>query len=152
MVTILDVADFFLASQDEDAGDTISNLKLQKLCYYAQGFTLAITGVPLFNDEIQAWAHGPVIPNLYRHFREYKSSAIPKPTRDLAAIRSLFSSEQLEVLDDVNEVYGQFSAWKLRDMTHQEKPWQDAWDGTQYSVGTISQESMRSYFKTRLAS
>ena len=50
-----DVAQYFLAQMDEDAGDLISNLKLQKLVYYAQGFALALYGRPLFPERIEAW-------------------------------------------------------------------------------------------------
>ena len=151
MPTCFDVANFFLASQDEEAGDTISNLKLQKLCYYAQGFTAAITGQPLFPEKIQAWAHGPVIPDLYHKYKRFQASAIPKPETSFADIRGMFSAEQLEILDEVNAVYGQFSAWKLRDMTHNEKPWQDAFDGDKFSTREIPLSSMAAFFKTQLA-
>ena len=61
-----DVAQYFLAQMDEDAGDLISNLKLQKLVYYAQGFALALHGRPLFRERVEAWTHGaPVVPELY---------------------------------------------------------------------------------------
>ncbi|OQY42717.1 MAG: hypothetical protein B6240_13665 [Desulfobacteraceae bacterium 4572_87] len=55
---------------DEEAGDLISNLKLQKLVYYAQGFYLALYDEPLFNEPIEAWTHGPVIRELYRSYNE----------------------------------------------------------------------------------
>lgn len=151
MPTCFDVADFFLASQDEEAGDTISNLKLQKLCYYAQGFTVAVTGEPLFPELFQAWAHGPVLPNLYHAFKGYGASAIPKPERTFPEVREVFSSEQLEILDEVKEVYGQFSAWKLRDMTHHEKPWMDAFSNDPFSTTVIPLESMAAFFRTKLA-
>ena len=56
-----EIAEWFLAWAEDIEAD-ISNLKLQKLLYYAQGHYLARTGVPLFDDVIQAWAHGPVVP------------------------------------------------------------------------------------------
>ena len=65
MATVFDVARYILSRQDQNAGDTISNMKLQKLVYYAQGFALAITGKPLFQEDIEAWEHGPVAPALY---------------------------------------------------------------------------------------
>lgn len=151
MPTVFDVANFFLAEQEEDAGDTISNLKLQKLCYYAQGFTLALTGEPLFPEEVQAWAHGPVIPELYRHYKSYGAAALPKPDEPIDEIRAKFTQSQLEILDDVKEVYGQYSAWKLRDMTHEESPWLTAWKADPTDVYPISHESMQEFFKTRLA-
>lgn len=60
MLTCFDVADYFLTqsnetqSNDENSGDFLSNLKLQKLVYYAQGFFLALLNWPLFNEEIEA--------------------------------------------------------------------------------------------------
>ena len=58
-----DVAQYFLAKADEDAGDLMSNLKLQKLVYYAQGFALVLLEKPLFPERIEAWIHGPVVPH-----------------------------------------------------------------------------------------
>ena len=79
MLTCHDVANYFLALVDEDAGDTISNMKLQKLVYYAQGFYLALYGKPLFPERIEAWDQGPVIPELYRRFEKFGAKAIEKP-------------------------------------------------------------------------
>ena len=59
-----EIADYFLSLQDEEAGDGISNLKLQKLLYYGQGCFIALCGPenPLFHEKIYAWDLGPVIP------------------------------------------------------------------------------------------
>src|SRR5689334_14747494 len=75
------VADFFLLQVDDLAGDTISNLKLQKLCYYAQAWSLALDGKPLFGERIEAWAHGPAIPALYGRFKKYGFQAIETSDR-----------------------------------------------------------------------
>jgi uncharacterized phage-associated protein len=64
MLSCHDVAKYFLSLTDEDAGDLISNLKLQKLVYYAQGFHLALYDELLFEETIEAWTHGPVIPEM----------------------------------------------------------------------------------------
>ena len=97
MLTCFDVADYFLSKTDEEAGDVISNLKLQKLVYYAQGFTLAVTGKPLFNEEIEAWQHGPVVPDLYHKYKDHGAYGIPAPTN---VDFSKFSSEIKEILDE----------------------------------------------------
>ena len=144
MAALIQVAAYFLNKVNiDDAGDLVSNLKLQKLMYYAQGFSLALFEQPLFVEEIHAWQHGPVVPALYHQFKEYGSGAISTP--DEFDPDSL-SVKQQELLDEVYDVYGQFSAWKLRNMTHDEPPWQEA-------MGTgsiISQQSMKDYFKTQL--
>ena len=143
MLTCHDVADYFLALVDEDAGDTISNMKLQKLVYYAQGFHLALYGKPLFPERIEAWDHGPVVPELYRRFKKFGAKAIEKPEE---VDFSKFDTQTRELLDEIWNVYGQFSAWKLRNMTHDEMPWQNAYG----KGGVISETDMKEYFKTLL--
>lgn len=142
MATCFDVANFFLSKVNPEYGENLTNLKVQKLAYYSQGFALAITGQPLFGEEIQAWEHGPVVPDLYRAYKVYGANPIP-PTPDFKA-DTAFTPEQLEILEEVNTVYGQFSAWKLRNMTHEEAPWLDVIDE---GSKVISHESMREFFK-----
>jgi uncharacterized phage-associated protein len=145
MASIYDVAQYFLLQTDEEAGDTISNLKLQKLVYYAQGFHIALTGTPLFPEPIQAWTHGPVTPDLYHAYKDHGSGALPSPVHfDDAAL----SDSEKEILDEVYSVYGQFSAWKLRNLTHAESPWVDA-----YGEGAnteISHDAMKRFFVSQL--
>ena len=151
MPTCFDVANWFLVHQDRTAGDTISNLKLQKLCYYAQGFSLALIGEPMFAEPIEAWQHGPVIPQLYRKYKTYDVASIPAPVTPIDAIDAQFTEDQLEVLKSVSEVYGQFSAWKLRDITHQEPPWLMHYEVEDYVHNEIIQTSdMANYFKTQI--
>lgn len=142
-LTCHDVAKYFLVQIDEDAGDLISNLKLQKLVYYAQGFYLALFGEPLFTEPIEAWTHGPVVPELYHHYKHYGSNSIPIPD-DIDFLK--YDTQVRELLDDVYRVYGQFSAWKLRNMTHNEESWKNAYAGN----GVISHQAMRKYFETQL--
>jgi len=143
MISCHDVAKYFLALTDEDSGDLMSNLKLQKLVYYAQGFHLALFEKPLFPETIEAWTHGPVIPELYHSYKKYGSGHIPSPDDfDL----SIYSNEERELLNEVYAVFGQFSAWKLRNMTHQEPPWVDAAG----QAGVISNSAMKEYFSTQI--
>ena len=104
MLTAQNIAEYFLKKNDPDSGEGISNLIIQKLVYYAQGFHLALTnGLPLFNEPILAWEHGPVVEGLYQLYRHYGSSEIPQPNSvDL----KLFTVEQIEILNEVFEVYG----------------------------------------------
>lgn len=137
MASALNVAKYFLSMASEDSGDTISNLKLQKLLYYAQGYHLAFFDKPLFGEPIKAWQHGPVVPEIYLHFKEYGNGAIPKQKANLAGL----TKKQLKFLEEIYRVIGQYSAWKLRDMTHSEPPWKEA-------HGIISCNSLKTYFKT----
>lgn len=134
-----EVAKYFLALVDEDAGDSISNLKLQKLLYYSQGFHLAMYHKPLFHEKIKAWDHGPVVPQVYHQYKEYGAGAIPKT--DIDGRR--YTDKVRELLNEVYSVYGQFSAGKLRSMTHGEPPWRDTPSGEE-----ISQDAMEEYFQT----
>jgi uncharacterized phage-associated protein len=140
MVAPRDIADYFLSKADEDAGDLISKLKLQKLLYYAQGFHLALYDTPLFDEGVFAWQHGPVVPSIFHAFKGFEKDALPRPvkTPDL-------DKKTVELLDEVYKVYGQFSAWKLRDMTHAELPWRQTPIGEE-----ISRDLMREYFSTQL--
>ncbi len=143
MLTCHDVAKYFLAQANEELGDLISNLKLQKLVYYAQGFYLALNDEVLFPEDIEAWTHGPVVPVLYHIYKEYNSGAIPSPT-DVDF--SVYSQDTKDFLDEIYSVFGQFSAWKLRNMTHEEPPWRDVAE----NAGIISHFSMKEYFLTQI--
>ena len=147
-LTCFDVADYFLAQIDEDVGDLISNLKLQKLVYYAQGFHLAIFGWPLFDESLEAWTHGPVVPALYQKYKDYKSNSIARPE---GIDFTKFDRDSRDLLDEVYSAFGQYSAWKLRNMTHQESPWRDAYrPDAAVPNNTISHDSMIRFFKTQL--
>src|SRR5262245_50729606 len=142
MTTALDVAGYLLTLPAEEDGDLISNLKLQKLLYYCQGFALVILGRPLFNAAIKAWEHGPVVPEVWHEFREHGANQIPVPENfDIEVL----SAEERKLVDEVYSVYGQFSGWKLRKMTHSEPPWADT-----ARNAVISHERMREYFRTQV--
>ena len=145
MLTSKDIAEYFVAQTDEDSGDALSNMKAQKLVYYAQGFHLAIHSEPLFEEDIEAWMHGPVVPTLYQEYKKFGNSPLPLPN---GLDFEKFSPEVKELLDDVYNVYGQYSAWKLRQMTHNESPWKDSYDGGKGRV--IPKAAMTEFFKSRL--
>ena len=125
-----------------DNGMYLTNLKLQKLIYFAHGWYLAFTDNPLITDDVQSWKYGPVIPNLYRKFSKYGSSAIPKP--ESFTFRP-YTDEEKEFLREIYNAYGQFSAWALSEMTHKTLPWKNARRNE-----IISKESMKEYFITRI--
>ena len=146
MLSAHTVADYFLAKVAIEEGELISNLKLQKLLYYAQGFHLALYGDSLFKENLEAWNHGPVVREIYNRFKEYGASPLPRPD-DFDGQK--YDDALSAFLDEVYDVYGQFSAWKLREMTHEETPWKDAYARNR---GVISHDSMREYFKTQVVS
>lgn len=147
-VAAADVAEFFLSAVDESSGDRMTNLRLQKLLYYAQGWHLALLGESLFSEDIQAWKHGPVVRALYDKYKQYGWERIPAADH---FSRSLFKGDSGDVLDQVWETYGQFSAKHLEDMTHRERPWLEARDSCmdhESSNATISRNVMRDYFRS----
>jgi uncharacterized phage-associated protein len=123
MATALDVATWFLGNIDRSAGDSITHLKLQKLVYYAQAWSLTFLEKPLFDEDVQAWAHGPVAPSVYRAFAGEGWNALGVPDRTLDGC---FDEDQGALLAEVADVYGRFSGKQLENMTHAERPWREA--------------------------
>jgi uncharacterized phage-associated protein len=125
----------------------LSNLKLQKLLYYAQGHHLAGHRRPLFHDDIQAWSHGPVVPDVYHTFKEFRSDPIRLPEDDAFDWDDV-DTETTQFLIKVWNTYGGVAAWKLRNMTHAEPPWREHFSQNERYI-VIPQEEIRSYFESR---
>ena len=144
--TARQVADWFLAwSEHNDA--TLSNLKLQKLLYYAQGHYLGAHGEPMFDDSIEAWAHGPVVRSVYHDLKQFGNEPIDV---DVALDDDFAWDNFRDVEDDLMRVwntYGHYAAWALRNRTHREAPWKSTFEqDKKYLV--IPQEAMREFFAT----
>jgi len=123
MANAFDVAAYLLSKADIKEGDGMTHLKLQKLLYYCQGFALVLLQRPIFTNEIQAWAHGPVVVDVYQEFKRYGDGIIVGlGPGDM----SVLTDDEKSLIDDVFEVYGGYSASRLRNLTHNEKPWLDA--------------------------
>ena len=120
-----DVARYFLTHQDPD-NEPITNMKLQKLCYYAQGIALVVFGAPLFHDDLEHWQHGPVVPNVFHRYKTHAQHPIPAP-RNLDL--ELYDAPTRKLLDNVHRTYGKESASQLRNTTHDEPPWKNTPDG-----------------------
>jgi len=131
-----------------DSGEPISNLKLQKLLYYAQGWHLALKDEPLFNERIEAWVHGPAVPPVYGSFKQWSWQPI-----DWDPGKVDLPAPAKEHLDRVLERYGPLTAFHLEQLTHREAPWLKARKGIaddEPSHAVISCESMRAYFRRQL--
>ena len=142
MHTASDVAKWFLCHNrimvDSGGAEYITNMKLQKLLYYAQGAFLAMNGSPLFDDPIEAWTHGPVVPSVYNEYKGYGDRGIDPP---VGFDTDVFSEQEAELLIAVYNEFGQYAAWKLRNMTHEETPWKTTKLGE-----VISTDSIKAYF------
>ncbi|MDP9356561.1 MAG: DUF4065 domain-containing protein [Chloroflexota bacterium] len=140
VATASDVARYFLGLATDD-GDLITNLKMQKLVYYAYAWTLVRNGQKLFDEPIQAWANGPVIPSLYQELKGYRAGPIgeeflgvdpevdPENGVNFDAIAAKFPEDVLETLNGVYEQYMRMSAFDLVIKTHSERPWREARQG-----------------------
>jgi len=140
-----DIAKIILKLSNPDVGDIISNLKLQKLLYYVQGFALAMYDKPLFDEDIEAWMYGPVVPCVYQEYKEFGSGAIEFDSD--FEIPKTITEEDISLIKEVYDVYGQYSALKLMNLTHDESPWKSTQTG---QGNVIEQAEMLSYFKTRI--
>ncbi len=119
MPTAHDVAAYILSKVSP-----ITAMKLQKLVYYSQAWSLVWDEAPLFSERIEAWANGPVVKDLYDlHRGQFTVQEWP------AGNLSNLSPEQVETIDAVLEYYGKKSAQWLSDLTHSERPWIDAREG-----------------------
>jgi len=120
-----DVASFFITlgqqQADNEIGDQVSHLRLQKLLYFAQGCHLARYGKLLFENEMYAWQLGPVVPEIYRKYKKYGNGGIPA---EEPFDPDTLTQDEFALLLDVARKYDKFSTSKLIHMTHQAgTPW-----------------------------
>ena len=113
------VINYLVETSDEG---TVTHLKLQKLLYYAQGFHLAMHKEPLFGDDFNAWAKGPVIPSVYQEYKTYGSNPIPR--NDEFDI-SDYDEELQDFLDMIIITFGNYRAFELSDISHEEPPYKN---------------------------
>lgn len=116
MASVHDVAVYILG-----ALGSIPAMKLQKLAYYSQAWSLVWDEAPLFEERIEAWANGPVAPELYANHRlQYMIEKLP------AGDPAVLTSDQVETIDAILDYYGDKDSQWLSDLTHMERPWLDA--------------------------
>ncbi len=141
MATVHDVAAYIL----NEAGP-MTAMKLQKLAYYSQAWSLVWDERPLFKTRVEAWANGPVVPALYQvHRGRFKVTHWPRgnPSR--------LSEEQRESVDAVLGYYGPKSSQWLSELTHRERPWSEARGGLapgERGSSVISHAAMAEYYSS----
>lgn len=138
----IDIAKKIICKTDVEHGDTLSNLKLQKLLYYMQGFHLAFFDEPFFNESIEAWTYGPVVPVVFQEFKKYKKRSIdPDNYHDDLVL----TDDEQQMFDMVYSEYNRYSAVALMNMTHTEGPWKN------HGIGdVITNEELRAFFLTQI--
>ena len=140
ITSVKDVSKIVLQTSSEP----ISNLKLQKLLYYVQGWSLALYDRAAFYEEIQAWVHGPVVPAAFYEYKHYRWNPIEVPLETIA-----ISQAESDHIREVLSVYGKFTALQLERISHEESPWKDARVGLEpnaTSRNIITTDSMKAYF------
>ncbi|MFD1703365.1 Panacea domain-containing protein [Methylopila henanensis] len=130
------IVNYFLTRAERE-GRPLTPLKLIKLVYIAYGWVLALTGKRLFDEPIQAWQHGPVIPSVYHEFKHYgkrpiedKATCFDLDTFDFTVPEIEASDKETKaILDKVWSAYKMFSGWSLRQKTHEPgTPWSQTYE------------------------
>ncbi|WP_250311724.1 Panacea domain-containing protein [Rickettsia endosymbiont of Oedothorax gibbosus] len=142
VLSCLDIANYFLVLVDREAGDAITQLKLYKLIYFAQGINLALFDELLFEEEIEAWTHGPVAPALRSTFGIFEANIIPTP-REIDF--DIYSQKQKGLIYKVYSLYGEHTAAYLRNLTHTHSIWCKA---IMCDNKIITKEEMHKFFQT----
>ncbi len=138
---IFDLANSFLTIQ------AMTHKKLQKLCYYAKAWYLAINDENLVSEPFEAWVHGAVQPSLYHKYRAYGFQLIPMFTGNISQLPEEFLNFSREIF----ETYGEYSGDELEKINHQEFPWIKARKGLkpwQSSNEIISEDDMKTYYRS----
>lgn len=150
MIQAIEVARYLvhLAAEGNEEPDYLSHLRLQKLLYYVQGWSLAMLNKPMFPERIEAWAHGPVVRDIYRQFNEKGRRAITLGDFESQGDFELDEKDR-ELIGAVWDTLKDHSALSLRKMTHDEPPWMNArkgFDAADRCEVEITHEAMRVYF------
>jgi uncharacterized phage-associated protein len=155
LYTAQHVANYFLDRAAAE-GRPLTPLKLIKLVYIAYGWMLALMGRKLFDDKIEAWMHGPVIPSLYHEFKHFGKT----PVTDRATCVDYFDMDSFEpriehdretlgILDKVWAAYHRFSGWTLREKTHAVgTPWESTYAAGQNAV--IEDELIAPHYRKKI--
>ena len=150
----VEVAKYILNLINEDYGETISNLKLQKILYYIQGYFLAYFDKPLFEDKIVAWAYGPVVPSVYNEYKKYGNNSLPVheiTQEEYHMFINNLSKNELGLIQQVFETYIDYYAYNLVNMTHSETPWNSALIDGKATGNEIDNDIIKFFFKSKIS-
>lgn len=138
MASVFDVASYILKKRGK-----MTTMKLQKLVYYAQAWSLVWDDRALFQEPIQAWANGPVCPALYQgHQGRFEISAIEGDP-------GVLDDDASKSVNAVVDYYGDKSSHWLSQLTHEESPWKEAREGLkpgERGTNEITPAAMAEYY------
>ena len=147
MITYQDVADYFIAAGNM-FDDVVTNQRLQKLVYYTQAWHFANYQRPLFKAEFHAGIHGPIIPELYRQYKNH-DRRIPLDIITMYEVGSRLDKDTLDWLGEIRDAYMHFTEYELERMVKVEDPWRrartDLWHN-EPSNKIISEHIMMKYY------
>lgn len=134
----------YVINKARELGYPVSNLKLQKILYYLQGGFTAKYNRPLFNEDIEAWQLGPVVPSIYFNYRSYAAANIP--VQEIVVPK--LTEEEFSFVDDIINRVVQLTPSELVTATHEEDPWKRTTQGGHYvGPGNIMPiEDIQSFF------
>lgn len=138
-----DVATYVI-SEYWKQGNTITNLKLQKILYYIQGYTYKFCNTASFDEEIYRWPYGPVVPDVYFRYNYRHAMPLELPAENESAFARSQLKNDLTLFNTIEKVIRasvKYSASDLVNKTHQEAPWCKATDNA-----IISNQSIAEYF------
>lgn len=116
----LDVAEYVLWYCENTLKKPITNLQLQKILYYIQGRYIGEHREPLFDNDMEAWSYGPVIPDVYYEYKSFISEPI---TGISPQIQDLFEPNEFNLIQTVVRETYEMNVWELVKKTHKESPW-----------------------------
>lgn len=129
----------------------VSTMKLQKLVYYTQAWSLVWDEKPLFDSHIEAWANGPIIPDLFNQHRGLFTVTVDTFPEDSEKL----TEDEKETIDVVLGAYGHLNGQQLSDLSHSERPWCEARKGVEdgaSSTNEVSKEVMQEFYSAMQSS
>ena len=143
----IEIARWFINRADRAAGEAITHLKVQKLLYFSDAYHMA-NFKSIFDEQFQAWAHGPVVAEVWHEFKSYQWDAIE--TQPAAKIKD---NDLLNYLEAVYEKFGKLGAKRLEEITHEHAPWRDVRGNLPLEAkcsAIIRKETIRDFYANRI--
>ncbi|NLJ19327.1 type II toxin-antitoxin system antitoxin SocA domain-containing protein [Globicatella sulfidifaciens] len=146
MAQVLDVANWLLCNQESLVSKPMTNLRLNKLLYFAQVFSIMEYGKAMFHDDIEAWEFGPVVPVVYHAYKENGNRTIEP---NFECENESLSVDDIAILQMINIVYSKTGTSKLVDTTHLDNsPWHKAFhEGSKIIKNDDIEEFYRPYYQ-----
>lgn len=137
-----EISNYVISLTQNNPEENLTNMKLQKILYYLQGYYLAIFDESLFEDDIEAWKYGPVVCDEYHTYKVYGNNSIIVP--EFSNSFNYLNSIQKKFINKVYGYFRQFSPIKLMELTHEESPWLETFGKDQ----VITKDKLKNFFLT----